>query len=158
MGVVCWFYIVGLYGYESFSNEAVSDQFRLAWVGVFSLASVFLFYIAWWHATHPATYEATITKERFFVNYPDVPEWSFDISVSDIKRLEYRNTLSPAGKGIMQRGVLLKDGTFHRITLNYGINLNKMHRALQSINPNIAFPSKVNMKVSGPLFAKDYDD
>jgi len=156
MGVVCWIYLAGLYGYEHFFNEIVSDQFRSTLIGTFSTSSVIMFYVAWWHISHPATYQATITKDRFIVDYPAVADWSFDIKVADIKRFENRNTHSHAGEGIMQHGVLLKDGSFHHISMNYGNNINKMHKIIKSINPDIHFPKKVNVKAFG-LFPKDYD-
>lgn len=156
MGVACWVYMAGLYGYEYFFNETVSDQFRLIWIGVFSAFSLILFYVAWWHIYHPATYEAIITRERFVVNYPAVPDWSFEVEVADIKRFENRNTLSHAGKGIVDHGILLKDGSFRHISMNYGNNINKMHKIIKSINPDVTFPKIANTKVFG-LFAKDYD-
>ncbi len=157
MGIACWVYIAGLYGYEFYFDETVETQFRLIWVAVFSIASAILFYIAWWHRIHPATYEAIITRERFIIDYPGSSEWSFDIKISDIKRFEHRNTLSHAGRGIGQHGVLLKDGTFHDICMNYGSSINKMYKAIHTIDPNITFPKKVNKKISGFL-VKDYDD
>ncbi|KEA61955.1 hypothetical protein ADIMK_4102 [Marinobacterium lacunae] len=39
--------------------------------------------------------------------------------------------------------------------MNYGNSINKMHKVIQSIAPEITFPKKVNMKVFGPI-AKDY--
>ncbi|WP_036192131.1 hypothetical protein [Marinobacterium lacunae] len=155
MGIACWVYMAGLYGYEYFFETTVSQKFQLYWNIVFFIASVVLFYVAWWHRTHPATFEAKITKDRFMVSYPEVPEWSFDVKIADIKRFEKRNTLSHAGKGIIKHGILLKDGTFHHISMNYGNSINKMHKVIQSIAPEITFPKKVNMKVFGPI-AKDY--
>ncbi len=156
MAVACLLYIAGLYGYESLLNKSVSTDFKALYISIFSIASAILFYIAWWHRTHPAVYEAVITKERFVVKYPGSSKWSFDIAVIDIKRFEHRNTLSSAGEGIGQSGVLLKDGSFHEISMNYGNNINKMHKAVCSINSDIPFPSTVNKKVSGFL-SKDYD-
>lgn len=155
MAVACWVYIAGLYGYEFFAQASLPDDFRSASVTGLSVVSVILFYIAWWHRTHPAVYEAMITKERFVVSYPNVPQWSFDIRIGDIKRFESRNTLSHAGEGIMQHGILLKDGTFHHISMNYGNNINEMYRAVHSVNPEVTFPKRVNLKVFGPL-ARDY--
>ena len=156
MGVACLVYIIGLYGYEHFLNKTVSENFRNIYIAAFSISSAILFYIAWWLRTHPASYEATITTDRFIVNYPGSTKWSFDVKVSDIKRFEHRNTLSHAGKGIGASGILLNDGTFHEICMNYGNNINKMYEAVKSINPNVTFPKTVNKKVSGPL-SKDYD-
>jgi hypothetical protein len=126
MGIACWVYIAGLYGYEIILDKTVPDDLRLIWLGAFSVSSVILFYVAWWHIKNPATYEATISNDRFIVSYPSVAGWSFDIKISDIKRFENRLTLSHAGVGIMQHGVLLKDGSFHHIPMNYGTSINKM--------------------------------
>lgn len=157
MGVACFVYIAGLYGYEYFFNKTVPESMRSIFIITFSISSIILFYVAWWHRRHPATYEAIITRDRFFVNYPGSRRWSFDIKVSDIKRFEHRNTLSHAGKGIGETGVLLNDGSFHEICMNYGNNVNKMYSAIKSINPNVTFSKKVNKKISGPL-SKDYDE
>lgn len=156
MGVACLAYIAGLYGYEYFFNNAVSDDFKKIYIMVFSVSSVILFYIAWWHRTHPATYEASITAENFVVNYPESTMWSFNIKVADIKRFEYRNTLSSAGQGIGKAGVLLNDGSFHEISVNYGNNIKKMYLAIKTVNPDVTFSNKVNKKVSG-IITKDYD-
>ena len=157
MGVACLAYIAGLYGYEHFFNATVSENTRSIYIAAFSVSSAILFYVAWWLRTHPASYEAIITGDRFVVNYPESSTWSFDVKVSDIKRFEYRNTLSHAGKGNAVGGVLLHDGSFHEICMNYGNNINKMHAAIKSIKPEITFSKKVNTKASG-MFAKDYDE
>ncbi len=156
MAVACLVYIAGLYGYEYFLNKAVPEDIRSIYILAFSVSSVILFYVAWWHRTHPATYEATITKERFTVKYPGVPLWSFDLKVSDIKRFEHRNTLSHAGEGIGGSGILLNDGHFHEISMNYGNHINNMYAAIKSINPDVTFSKKVNKKVNGPI-SKGYD-
>ena len=156
MGIACLVYIAGLYGYEYFLDESVSESLRSIYIIVFSISSVIMFYVAWWQRTHPATYEAVITTDRFVVSYPGSPMWSFDIKVSDIKRFEHRNTLSHAGKGIGESGVLLNDGNFHEICMNYGNNINEMYAAINSINPNVTFPKNLNKKVFGPI-TKGYD-
>ncbi|EDM29119.1 hypothetical protein LNTAR_14922 [Lentisphaera araneosa HTCC2155] len=156
MGAACWLYIAGLYGYEHFAKTSVPENLRSIWIISFSLVSLILFYIAYWHRTHPATYEAIITTERFTVHYPGSEQWSFDVKIPYIKRFEHRNTLSHAGEGIGQSGILLNDGSFHQISINYGNNLKKMHKAVQSLKDDVTFSNKVNKKVSGPL-SKDYD-
>jgi len=156
MAVASLAYIAGLYGYEYFLDKSVAESFKNIYITVFSVSSCILFYIAWWHRTHPATYEAVITTHRFIIDYPESAMWSFDIKISDIKRFENRNTLSHAGKGIVKTGVLLNDGNFFEISMNYGNNINKMYKAVKSINPSIEFPKKVNTKISG-LVVKDYD-
>jgi len=157
MAVACLLYIAGLYGYEHYANTRVAEDFRVIYVAAFSVASLVLFAVAGWLRTHPATYEAVITSERFIVNYPNSTIWSFDIAVSDIKRFEYRNTLSHAGKGIARSGVLLNDGNFHEICMNYGNNIKDMYKAVRTVKTDVTFPTKVNQNVQG-LLSKDYDD
>ena len=157
MGVACLVYIAGLYGYEFYSERLVSEQIRTIYISVFSISSAILFYIAMWHRKHPAVYEAYITTERFVVSYPESSKWSFDIRIADIKRFEHRNTLSAAGSGIGQSGVLLNNGKFHEISMNYGNNIKEMYQAIKTINPQITFPHTVNKKISGPI-TKDYDN
>lgn len=158
MGVACWLYIVGLYVYEEYGSHEVSETFRLIYVGIFAAASIVSFYIMWWHLKNPATYEAIITKDRFIVNYPSSEQWSFDVSISDIKRFEYRKSLSHAGEGITDHGILLKGGTFHHISMNYGNHINEMYDAVKSLNTDVTFPKKTNKRVEHGPFRKDYED
>ncbi|RHW75513.1 hypothetical protein [Colwellia sp. RSH04] len=137
MGVACIAYIAGLYGYEDFFNKTVAEDFKFYYILIFTISSVILFYIAWWHRVHPGTYEALITKDRFIVRYPESEMWSFEVKVSDIERFEHRNTLSHAGKGIAKSGVLLKDGSFHEVCMNYGGNINKMYSAVKTIKNEV---------------------
>ncbi|WDE95814.1 hypothetical protein PQO03_08810 [Lentisphaera profundi] len=157
MAVACLIYIAGLYGYEHYLNKTVPENTRNIFIIAFSISSVVLFYVAWWLRAHPANYEAIITVDRFIVKYPDSTHWSFDVKISDIKRFEHRNTLSHAGSGQGASGILLHDGNFHEICMNYGNSINKMYDAIQSIDPNITFPKKVNKKISG-LITKDFDN
>ena len=157
MGVACLLYIAGLYGYEYDTNTRVTEDFSVIYVSAFSVASLILFSIAWWLRRYPATYEAIITSQRFIVRYPNSSQWSFDVSVADIKRFEHRNTLSHAGRGIARTGVLLIDGSFHEICMNYGNNIKDMYNAVKSVKSDVTFPTKVNQKVQG-LINKDYDD
>jgi hypothetical protein len=156
MGIACWVYIAGLFLYEFFSGNAVSVNVKTYYILGFTLASLILFYIAWWHRKNPATYEATITTERFIVDYPSYPEWCFDVNIFNIKRFEYRQTLGHTGRGNSQQGVLMNDGSFHNISVNYGNNLNHMYKAVRQTNPEVVFPNSVNTKVLGFL-KKDYD-
>lgn len=157
MSIACLVYIAGLYGYEYFFNKSVSENFKYTYVTVFSISCVILFCVAWWHRKNPAVYEAVITADRFIVNYPGSKMWSFDIKVADIKRFEHRNTLSHAGDGIGKSGVLLHDGRFFEISMNYGNNIKEMCESVKIANPDVSFPKKVNQKVYGS-FAKDYDE
>lgn len=119
------------------------------------LLLAFLFLIAIWSIKNPATYEATITYERFIIKYPGSETWSFDVAIKDIKRIEHRQTHSHDGKGIAQSGILLNDGTLHQISINYQNDINKMHKAAQSIHPAVNFSSKDNTKFM-ELINKDY--
>ncbi len=156
MGIACMVYIAGLYGYEYFLNKPVAEDFKNLYILIFIISGIILFCIAWWHRSHPGTYEAIVTKDRFTVRYPESQMWSFDVKISDIKRFEHRSTLSHAGKGITESGVLLKDGNFYEVCMNYGVNINKLYAAIKKVNTEVTFPKKVNMNVQGP-FDKDYD-
>lgn len=157
MGVMSLLYISGIYGYEHFQGQIIDDNTKNICIISFSIASIILFYIAWWLRTHPAEYEAIITHERFIIRYPESAQWSFDIKIADIKRFEHRNTLNHAGRGIGKSGVLMNDGRFYQISMNYGGNINKMFKAVKSIKPDVTFPKRVNLKISGPL-SKDFDE
>ena len=126
MGLFCWVYVAALFVYEAYAEQAVPDDLRLAVLIAFPVASVILLLVAWWLMAHPADYEAIITRERFEIRYPGSENWSFSVDVRDIKRFENRQTLSHAGPGIMQHGILLKDGRFFHISMNYGNNIRKM--------------------------------
>ncbi len=157
MGVMCWVYVLGFYLYQIKHSPSTPESLSTIFYTVFPLASLILFLIARYHFKHPGVYSATITKDYFTVIYPDSKQWSFKVKTPEIKRFEHRQTLSHAGKGIGKSGVLLKDGSFHEICLNYGPNMNKMYRAVKSIYPEVMFPKTVNKKVSGFL-EKDYDN
>lgn len=158
MAITCLFYMGCIYFYNHYSNftPLPSDLVQVSYIA-FSCASIILFYIAFWHWRNPAEYEAFITNEKFVVNYPESEQWSFEVKIKDIKRFEHRNSLSHAGKGISRSGVLLHDGTFHEISMNYGNRIKDMYLAVKKVNPKINFSSKVNLKVKGPLIDKEYD-
>ncbi|MCC4284698.1 hypothetical protein LL273_13275 [Marinobacter salarius] len=157
MGVVCWVYVIALLLYEEFGEQSVPESLCLATLIVFPVASVILFLIARWHIRNPATYRAVITPERFLVEYPKSEQWSFSVNVADIKRFENRQTRSHAGKGIPEHGILMKDGSFHHISMNYGNNIRDMYNAVKAVNPDVVFPYKVNTKAQGLGINKDYD-
>ncbi len=157
MALMCWFYIGILFGYEYVSQTRIDEPTRQIVLWVFFVSSIILLYIAWWHRRHPATYEARVTNDRVIVNYPGSTSWSFSVLISDIKRFESRKSLSHAGKGIAQHGVLLNDGTFHHISMNYGVSIGDIYKAVQSVRPEVPFPARVNKRVEGPL-AKEYDN
>jgi len=157
MGLFCWVYVIGLLLYEEFGDKPVPDDLHLAMVIAFPVASAILFLVAWWHIRNPATYRAMITPERFTIEYPNSESWSFDVNVADIKRFEYRQTLSHAGKGIMNHGILMKDGSVHNSSRNYGNHINEMYEAVKSVSPEVTFPSRVNKRVQGLGLDRDYE-
>ncbi|MEE2730661.1 MAG: hypothetical protein VYA55_07535 [Pseudomonadota bacterium] len=157
MGVFCWLYVAALFGYEAYAQQTLPEDLRLAMLMAFPLASGVLFLIAWWLIAHPADYEATITRDQFEVRYPGSEHWSFSVSVADIKRFESRQTLSHAGPGIMEQGIVLKDGRFFHISMNYGNHIGDMYKAVKSVNPEVTYPARVNRKAQGLGINKDYD-
>ena len=76
MAVFCLIYIAGLYGYEYYYQEPVSENTRSIFIISFALASAILFYAAYWHFINPANYEAYVNKERFVIDYPGSSHWS----------------------------------------------------------------------------------
>lgn len=156
MAIACLVYIAGLVLYVRFGSVEIPKSFRLIAYFAFSVASLVLFYIAYWHRKHPAIYRALVTKERLIVEYPQSEQWSFNIAIDDIERFESRQSLSHAGSDVMQTGVLLVDGNFYSIPVNYGLNLGTLYKAIKTIRPEVEFPTKVNKRVEGFL-AKDYD-
>ncbi|MBU2952998.1 hypothetical protein [Marinobacter sp. F3R08] len=158
MALFCWVYVAALFVYEKFGAQPVPEGLYLAVVTAFPLASVILFLIGRWHLRNPATYRAIITDKQFMVEYPGSEQWSFCVNVGDIKRFENRQTLSHAGRGIPQHGILMKDGSFHHITMNYGNNIRKMYKAVKQVNPEVTFPYRVNQKARGLGLDKDYDN
>ena len=157
MALMCWLYMAGIEFFDSVLGKAPPPETKLIMLVAFALASAILLAVAWWLRGHPAVYEAQINAQRFRISYPGSEQWSFDVPVSDIKRFEHRKTLSHAGSGIVRSGVLMCDGTFHSIPMNYGNNINKMYRAVKKVRPDVTFPSRVNTRVEGFL-ERDYDD
>lgn len=157
MGIVFLVYIAGMFSYEHWKGVSIPESTRTVCLWAFSVSSVVLFFIAYWHRRNPALFEVKVTNERLIVNYPDSEQWSFDVALNDIKRFEHRATLSHAGRGIGNHGVLLKDGRFHHISMNYDLNLKTLHKEIQKIRPEIPFPKRVNKQVEGFL-SRDFDD
>ena len=147
MAIACLLYLVGLYSYAYLAAHSLSEQFITVCTSVFTIAIVILLLVAIWYRKHPACYEAMITNERFIVRYPHSSMWSFDVSINEIKCFEHRNTLSHAGSGIAQSGVVLDDGRFVEISMNYGANINKMYQAVKTIKPSVTFSKTVNVTV-----------
>ena len=151
MALMCWVYIGAITLYSKFGAQALPASFVDISYLVFSLSSIILIAIAAWHHRHPAVFEAVLTDQRLIVRYPGSKQWSFDVAIDDIKRFEYRQTLSHAGDGIPQHGIVLKDGTFHHCSMNYDLNLNTLHKAVQQIRPDVEFPKTVNKRIEGPF-------
>ena len=146
VGLACLFYIGALYVYEFYSGNMVPENLRSICIYAFSFCAAVMFYTAWWHIKNPATYKAFITSQEFVVDYPGSSIWSFNVNISDIEKFEHRQTLSHAGRGIVESGIVLKNGEFHEIVMNYGNNINKMLAALKDVNPSITFSKRVKQK------------
>ncbi len=150
MGIASLFYIAVLYVVESFTKVNISNHLHIIILGILVLTAVILFYIAWWHIKNPATYKVTITSKELSISYPEVSSWGFCVNVFDIEKIENRQTHSGGGRSIINTGVVMKNGDFHEISMNYGNSINKMFKVLKSINPSITFPKMV--KTSFYLF------
>lgn len=144
MGLACIAYVAGLFFYENYTGQLVAEHFRSIYIYSFSVVSAVLFFTAWWHFRNPATYEATLSSDRFVIHYPDSTQWSFDVRVADIVRFEHRQSHAGGARGIAASGIVMKNGDFHEIVMNYGNSINQMHAAIQSINPDITFSKSVN--------------
>lgn len=149
MAAMCWIYVLGYWAYLHFSEEAANDQFHLIVHLAFPIASVILFCIGWWMRSHDATYTAIVTDQAIIVNYPNVPNWSFSIPLTDIKRFESRSSLGPGGQSVTMPGILTTSGIFHEISMNYGNSVIDLFKAVQQVRPDVEFPSRVNMRVAG---------
>lgn len=156
MAGMCWLYLLCLFFYEFYLAEPIAGDLRLAMYWGFSIASFVLVLIGWWHLERPGYFEVILTEERLKVHYPDSESWSFECSVGDILRFEHRRKHDHAGKSPLQSGLVLKDGSFHHISMNYGNSLKDLFAAIKSINPSVTFSSSVNTKYEGLGFDKDY--
>lgn len=156
MAGMCWFYLLCLFAYEFYFAEPVAEDFRLAVYGGFSIASVILVLIGWWHLERPGYFEILVTRELLKVHYPDSDSWSFECRVDEIKRFEHRRKHDHAGKSPLESGIVLKDGSFHHISKNYGNNLKDLFRAIKTVNPEVTFSSRVNTRYQGLGFDRDY--
>jgi hypothetical protein len=145
MARACMVYILALHGYEAYTGDRVDEDTRTIFIYAFLFSAAVLSYIAWWHIRNPATYEATVTAQRFTVTYPGSDQWSFDVSISDIEKFEHRR--SHLRSTIIDSGMVMKDGTFYHIPMNYGNNLKKMHAAVKGVNPNVSFSKLVNKRI-----------
>ena len=155
--VVCWAYIGGALLYEDLSGQALPQELRFWGAVGLSVASGFSLLAALWCYRNPAEYVAEVTPERLVVKHPGHAGWCFDVAVSDIKRFEYRRTYSPGGEGTLRHGVLLHDGEFHHINMNYGVSLKKLFKAVRHVNPSVTFRSKVNKRFAGGPIERDFE-
>ena len=156
MAVMCWVYIIGLFAYEAYYDTTVQEDFRMATLWGLSIASAVLALIGFWHRRNPDYFEVLITPQTLTVRYPGSESWSFECRIEDIKRFEHRRAHSHAGKSPLESGVLLNDGCFHHISMNYGNSLNDIYKAVKSVKADIEFPSAVNTKFSGLGLDRDY--
>ena len=160
MAIACLVFMAGFGWAQHYNGLVVSNGTIMGVYIGFSVAFVVLVSVVVWLFRHPATYEVTITKERFCIVYPQSEQWSFDVEIRKIVRFETRNTLSHAGKGIAQTGIVLDGGQFKPIVLNYFNGetrwknltpLKAMHTAIATVNPNVTVHYGVNYKVEGFL-------
>lgn len=144
MGLASLIYIVVLYLVEHYLDIKVTTDTHNIIVLGFVVVALIMFYIAWWHIKNPATYEVYITTDEFSISYPESEFWSFKVNIEDIEKIEQRQTHSSGGRSIIKTGLVMKNGEFHNISMNYGNSINKMFKVLKSLNPKLSFPKKVN--------------
>jgi len=76
--------------------------------------------------------------------------------LEDIERFESRTTTSHAGRAPADTGIVMKDGSFHCICMNYGNNIGEMHKVVQSVHPSVLFPKKLNNRFVAGKVIKDH--
>ena len=158
MAAICWVYIIGLLAYESYYDTTVQEDFRMASLWGLSIASLVLGLVGLWHRRNPDFFEVLVTPQTLTVRYPGSESWSFECRIEDIKRFEHRRVHSHAGRSPLESGVLLNDGGFHHISMNYGNSLNDNYQAVKSVKPEVEFPATVNKKFSGLGLDRDYKE
>ena len=158
MAAMCWVYVAAREAFVRIGGAHVPGETRMAVLVTLPLASVVLLGVAWWHRRNPGVYEATITRERFTVRYPGSERWSFSVPLEDIRRFESRRELSHAGASPITQGIVLRDGRFLPITMNYGNHIGRMHKAVQAVRPEVEFPARVNQRTRGLGLDRDYAD
>lgn len=156
MAAMCWFYIGCLFVYEAYYETTVTADFRLASLWGLSIASAILIFIGWWHRRNPGYFEVMVTRDTLRVHYPESDAWSFSCRIDDINRFEHRRQRSHAGRSPLESGVVLQDGSFHHISMNYGNSLKDIYKAVKSVKTDIEFPATVNTKFSGLGLDQDY--
>ena len=158
MAAMCWFYIGCLFAYETYYDAKVAEDFRLASLWGLSIASAILIFIGAWFLKNPGYFEVTVSKDHLMVHYPESEAWSFSCRIDEIKRFEHRREHNHAGSMPLESGVLLEDGSFHHISMNYGNSLKDIYKAVQSVKPDVEFPATVNKKFRGLGFDRDYKE
>jgi hypothetical protein len=151
MSASCALYAAGLFVFESVTGEHISSDFKFQWVLGCTLIGLILSAVGVWHMRNPATYEAKVTDKQFSISYPFSESLSFCVLLDDIVRFEYRQSVGHAGSGIPRHGIFMRSGQFHDISMNYGNNINDMHKAVTSIKPNIPFYKKTDGRGHGRL-------
>ncbi len=155
---VLWGFIGSGLWYESLTGDSLPPEFRFWSALGLGVAGAISLVAALWCLRHPAEYLAEVTHERLLVQHPGSRDWCIDVPVAEIKRFEYRRTHSPGGEGILQHGVLLHNGEFHHINMNYGVSLKRLYKAAKQVNANVTFPSKVNKRMFGGPIEREYED
>lgn len=148
MAAMFLFYVGVLFWVKEKEIFKLPEDTHQIMMWAFSGLSVVLLYVAWWHIKNPATFEAYITNDKFFVSYPGVTNWSFDVYNKDILRLEVRQSHSGAGKSLSRTGLVMENGDFHELCMNYGNSIRQMHKALKTKYPEVSFTSRVKTKYS----------
>ncbi|MAF97234.1 MAG: hypothetical protein CMH26_01205 [Micavibrio sp.] len=148
-------YLAGIVGYDIYKPGAMPEDLVFWSKIIFSIAAIITLIIGIKARKSDKIYRAIVTTDRLIIEYPDVEQWSFDLPLKDIKRFEKRQALGGGGPGIIHDGILMKDGTYHEISVNYGVSIGKMLKAVQRIHPDIEQRKTINKSAPG---IKDYDD
>ena len=130
------FYIAVIFALEPLFNITVETDIKFGLTAAFSVSTIVLLAIVIWLYRNPATYEATITETSFTVFYPYQTTWSFKVHIEDISHFEYRSSHS---SNHSSAGIVLKDGQYLPISMNYGNSVNKMYAAVKTLKPELEF-------------------
>ena len=148
MAAASLIYVLILLYIENYTTIDVPQDMSNILLIAFPTVAIILFLVALWHFKNPGTYEAIVTQEYFSVKYPGSKQSSFKLKISEIDKLEHRGSHGGGGRYV-ELGVVMKNGDFHHLSVNYGNNANNIYKALIKVNPEITFPKKANIKYTG---------
>ena len=144
MAVMSLIYLIAIYGYDHYAPDTIPEDLLFWTTLIFPIAAIILFGITIKMNRSKGVYRASVTQDQVIIDYPSSDHWSFEIDIKDIKRFEQRQPHGPGGKGILSVGILLHDGQYKEIGVNFGVNVKAMFKAVQSIKPDVTYSKSIN--------------